>query len=157
MDTLYTPTDPNLTGSQALPFLQNCIDRVAQVAVLTGNSEEAIRRHLSEHTLYFNAVLHVLDQAFHLPVTFPPPAVGTDNTSGTTLTATHAPEPDYFTTHDPSLGYYNPYLTMDPQNQGSHFDYPAIPHGETSGTTLDADQDAMYDAGSHGTQTQGRY
>ena len=70
MDTLYTPTDPNLTGSQALPFLQNCIDRIAQMAVLTGTSDQAIRRHFSEHVLYFNAVLPVLDQAFQLPVTF---------------------------------------------------------------------------------------
>ena len=155
--TMYTPTDPNLTGSQALPFLQNCIDRVAQVAVLTGNSEQAIRRHFSEHVLYFNAVLSVLDKAFQLPVPSPPAIVRADNMTGAAQTATLEPELDYDTTHDPSVGYYNPYLTMDPQNQGPYFNYPALPPGGTSATNRsDADQDAKYDAGSHGTQLHGR-
>lgn len=152
MATFYTPADPSLTGSQALPFLQNCIDRVAQVAVLTGNSEQAISRHFSEHAFHFDALLRILDQAFQLPVPFPPVVVRTDNTSGNTLTSTHEPEPDYHTTHDPSQGYYNPYLTMVPQNQGPYFDYPAIPSKEASATNRqDADQDAKYEAGPHGT------
>ena len=156
--TLYTPTDPNLTGSQALPFLQNCIDRVAQVAVLTGNSEQAIRRHISEHDLYFNAILRVLDQAFQLPVILPPAVVRTENTTEAAQTATHEPEPDYSTTHDPSLGYHNPYPTMEPQNQGPYFNFPPIQPGETSATATtrpDADQDAKYEAGFYGTQTHG--
>lgn len=152
MDTLYTPTDPNLTGSQALPFLQNCIDRVAQVAVLTGNSEQAIRRHFSEHVLYLNAVLRVLDQAFQLPVILPPAVVHTANTTGAAQTATHEPEAESFTTHDESLGYHSPYLTMNPQNQGPYFNYPAIPPGRTSANDLpDVDEDAKYEAGSYGT------
>jgi len=153
--TLYIPTDPNLTGSQALPFLQNCIDRVAQVAVLTGNSEQAIRRHISEQVLYFNAVLRVLDQAFQLPAHFPPAVVRTDNMTGAAQTATHEPEPDYDTTHEPSVGYYNPYLTMEPQSQGPYFNYPALPPGGTSANDFpDAGEDAKYEAG---TQTHGRY
>lgn len=153
---MYIPTDPNLTGSQALPFLQNCIDRVAQVAVLTGNSEQAIRRHFSEHVLYFNAVLSVLDKAFQLPVPSPPAIVCADNMTGAAQTATHGPESEHFTTHDPSLGYHNPYPTMDHQNQGPYFDYPAIQPGGTSANDLpDADEHAKYEAGSYGTQTHG--
>jgi len=144
MSTFYTPTDPNLTASQALPFLQNCIDRVAQVAVLTGSSEESIRRHFSEHPFHFDTVLRVLDQAFQLHDTAPPNVVArTDNTTGTALTATSGPEPDYCTTHDPSLGYYNPYLTMVPQNLAPYLSHDVAPPGETSATDrLHVDQDA---------------
>lgn len=144
MSTFYTPTDPNLTASQALPFLQNCIDRVAQVAILTGSSEESVRKHFSEHPFHFDTVLRILDQAFQLQSTAPSAAVTrTDNTNGTALTATRGPEPDYCTIHDPSQGYYNPYLTMVPQNQGPHLEYTGASPGETSGTNrLNADQDA---------------
>jgi hypothetical protein len=146
MSTFYTPTDPNLTGSQALPFLQDCIDRVAQVAILTGSSEQYVRKHFSDHSFHFDTVLRVLDQAFQLHGTAPPTAVArTDNTSGTALTATSGPEPDYCTIHDPSQGYYNPYLTMVPQNQGPHLDYTAAPPGESPATnSLHADQDEKY-------------
>ena len=154
---MYTPTDPNLMGSQALPFLQNCIDRVAQVAVLTGNSEQAIRRHFSEHALYFNAVLSVFDKAFQLPIPFPPAVVRPDNMTGAAKTATHGPESEHFATHHPSLGHQHPHLTMDYQNQGPYFDYPAIqPDGTSANDLPDADEDAKYEAGSYGTQTHGR-
>lgn len=72
----------------------------------------------------------------------------TDNTAGTALTATSRPEPDYCTIDDPSLGYYNPYLTMVPQDQAPHLGYTAAPPEETSAIDhLHADQDEKYNTG----------
>lgn len=69
----------------------------------------------------------------------------TDNITGTALTATSGPEPGFCTIHDPSLGYYSPYLTMVPQDQAPRLGYTAAPPEETSAIDhLHADQDEKY-------------
>jgi hypothetical protein len=109
----YTPADPNLIGSQAVPFLQTCLGMVAQVAMLAGTSEESIRRHFSVHAPHFDAIVRILNQTFQLHDPALPAAMGTGDLTQTVQTATSEPEPDYCTDHDPANGIYNPYRNED--------------------------------------------
>jgi hypothetical protein len=109
MATFYAPSDPNLIGTQALPFFQTCIDVVAQVAIMSGQSEEAVRRHLLEHTLHFDAIVRILNQTFELQDPAPPAAMYAGGPTGATGTAASEPEVEYDTAHDPAHGIFNPY------------------------------------------------
>jgi hypothetical protein len=136
----YTPADPNLIGSQAVPFLQTCLGMVAQVAMLAGTSEESIRRHFSVHAPHFDAIVRILNQTFQLHDPALPAAMGTGDLTQTVQTATSEPEPDYCTDHDPANGIYNPYRNEDT----CHLDYMAAMRKGGS-AALDADQGAQDD------------
>lgn len=62
----YTPTDPALRRSPALPYLEWCIMRVAWQATEAGSPRDLVWDSLSQRQTQFDAVLSTLDGAFHL-------------------------------------------------------------------------------------------
>lgn len=70
MSSVYTPTNPVLQRSPALPHLQACIDNVLQDILLDGVSSGADGGFLSNYQTHFDKILEVLHLAYispHLP------------------------------------------------------------------------------------------
>jgi hypothetical protein len=64
MTTLYTPEDPSLLTSPALPLFQACINQVAQQALQSGMPEITVNAVFKHHQTCFDIALDALTQAF---------------------------------------------------------------------------------------------
>jgi hypothetical protein len=67
----YMPTDPDLDGSPALPYLQLFIDSVASQAIDSGSVFDLVQTRLSQHLTQFDSVLSTLHAVFQLRDTTP--------------------------------------------------------------------------------------
>jgi len=72
MSNIYSPENPDLKSSPALPHLQTCIEAVIRDAVQSGREEGSVRQFLRLHAKHFDGILNILHTAYHIPSTKQP-------------------------------------------------------------------------------------